>query len=116
MTGRHTAHAVATRWRRTASVVVSLLVGLAVVVAVATPAAAGVGWTLSSSPKPGTGDNQLNGVSCVSTTSCTAVGSYETTTAQVTLVESWNGISWKTVTTPNPGATYNALNGVSCVS
>ena len=56
----------------------------------------------------------LNGVSCVSATDCTAVGSVHN--APETLVESWNGTAWSAVSTPNKvtGSSRNYLDGVSC--
>jgi hypothetical protein len=75
----------------------------------------GAKWSVVPSPSPASG-NFLNGVSCVSVTACTAVGSdYETPTAQRTLVESWNGTSWSVVPSPNRPSS-NVLDGVSCVS
>jgi hypothetical protein len=75
----------------------------------------GAKWSVVPSPSPASG-NFLNGVSCVSATACTAVGSdYETPTAQRTLVESWNGTSWSVVPSPNRPSS-NVLDGVSCVS
>jgi hypothetical protein len=56
----------------------------------------------------------LNGVSCVSATDCTAVGSVGN--APETLVESWNGTAWSVVPSPDPGSGDNILYGVSCVS
>ena len=77
----------------------------------------GHSWSIVSSPNPGTGNAQLNGVSCVSATSCTAVGNTRTSSGgeNRTLAESWNGHSWSFVSSPNRG-TVGALAGVSCVS
>jgi hypothetical protein len=93
----------------------ALLVGLAVL----TPAVAGATttWSRVSSPNVGTRDNDLGAVSCVSATSCTAVGGYVNTSGIVrTLIESWNGVSWSRVSSPNAGTRSNYLNAVSCVS
>ena len=77
----------------------------------------GRGWTVVSSPSPGSRDNELLGVSCVSANSCKAVGSYgNDATHDRTLVESWNGRAWTVVPTPNPGTGNDQLLGVSCVS
>jgi hypothetical protein len=59
----------------------------------------------------------LVGVSCPSTTSCFAVGNYDTAffAANPTLVEHWNGWSWKIMTSPNPTG-GGSLEGVSCPS
>jgi len=60
-------------------------------------------WTVSSSPDTGTGST-LSEVSCVSPTSCTAVGGrYNATGAYRTLIESWNGTAWTVSTSRNPG-------------
>jgi hypothetical protein len=82
--------------------------------------ASGASWVLQSSPSPGSEENYLNGVSCSSSTACTAVGEYATgksTTDYVTLAERWNGTVWATQTTPNPeGQLGSHLTGVSCPS
>lgn len=81
-------------------------------------AATAPSWSLQSRPNPGgTTTARLSGVSCPSTTSCTAVGYYVAGGAGLTLVESWTGASWVVQNTPNPvGATFAELDGVSCVA
>jgi hypothetical protein len=77
----------------------------------------GVSWSRVSSPNVGTRNNFLNAVSCVSDTSCTAVGDYANTgKIDRTLIESWNGVSWSRVSSPNAGSNHNDVFGVSCVS
>ncbi len=80
----------------------------------------GSSWQLQSTPNPtGATSSALNGVSCPSAKSCTAVGSYVNprTDTQVTLAERWSGSRWHMRRPPNPtGATSSALNGVSCTS
>jgi hypothetical protein len=77
----------------------------------------GTAWSLQSSPSIGTGTNYLLGVSCVSATSCKAVGYYNNSSnVYRTLVESWNGTAWSIQSSPNNGTGRNALSGVSCVS
>jgi hypothetical protein len=73
----------------------------------------GKSWTVASSPDP-SGNDTLYGVSCMSASSCTAVGSG----GAKTLIESWNGKSWTVVPSPNSGPAGGAdeLLGVSCVS
>ena len=73
-------------------------------------------WSIVPSPNPTT-ESFLQDVSCVSSTSCTAVGySYNGTSSQ-TLVESWDGTIWSIVPSPNPsGSTISVLQGVSCLS
>lgn len=76
-------------------------------------------WTIQPTPNPSGGVNSsFNGVSCVSATSCTAVGTYtNSANTWVTLAEFWNGSTWAIQPTPNPsGGDYNRLYGVSCVS
>ncbi len=73
-------------------------------------------WSIVASPNSGSGSNSLNSVSCVSASSCVAVGSYYSGAANRTLVLSWNGTSWTRVTSPNTGSGSNSLNSVSCVS
>ena len=57
----------------------------------------------------------LNGIWCLSATSCTAVGYYDTSVVQRTLAELWNGMTWSIQPTPNlPGKPANGLNAVTC--
>ena len=56
----------------------------------------GASWSVV--PGPGWSGLQLQGVSCVSATACTAVGARKSGT----LIESWNGTSWSIVPSPNP--------------
>jgi hypothetical protein len=47
-------------------------------------------WTIQSNPNNGTGNNQLNGMTCKSDASCEAVGDYENSSnVAKTLVESY---------------------------
>jgi hypothetical protein len=62
----------------------------------------------------------LLGVSCSSSTACTAVGYYKTVdsmTVAMTLAERWDGAKWSVQTTPN-AANYDRsyLNAVSCAA
>lgn len=78
----------------------------------------GTTWTIEPTPPLPISGGTLNAVSCRSSTACTAVGSYETTSnTQVTLAESWNGSAWAIEPTPNPAdAAATSLQGVSCPS
>jgi hypothetical protein len=77
----------------------------------------GKAWAIQATPNPsGSGSSVLLGVSCVSATSCTAVGSHGTPRSVVTLAEHWNGKAWAIQTTPNPKIISSVLQGVSCVS
>jgi len=72
-------------------------------------------WSRVPSPSPAI-NNTLNGVSCVSASACTAVGSNSSgRITSGTLIESWDGASWSVVPSPSPGINNN-LYGVSCVS
>jgi hypothetical protein len=78
----------------------------------------GSAWSLAVSPNEGTTDNALNGVSCTSSTSCTAAGyeiDYKLLLAE-SLAESWNGSAWSLASTPNLGLYDNGLSDVSCTS
>jgi hypothetical protein len=68
-------------------------------------------WSLALVPKPS--GAVLNGVSCVSSVDCTAVG--QNVHSGGALVESWNGTAWKVVANPESTA-KSQLSGVSCIS
>lgn len=79
----------------------------------------GRSWTIQTAPSPsGSVSSDLSGVSCSSTSACSAVGNYTDTSDQsVTLAEQWNGTDWTVQTTPNPvRATQSLLLSVSCTS
>ena len=75
-------------------------------------------WTVQPTPTPaGAKSPDLVGVSCASTTACTAVGRYFTSNVGVTLAERWNGTTWRIESTPVVvGSRENDLNAVSCPS
>ena len=51
----------------------------------------GTKWSIQQTPNPtGGSGNQLVGVSCASTSACTAAGQYSNGTTTVTLAERWN--------------------------
>lgn len=75
-------------------------------------------WTEQSSPAI-TGNASLSGVSCNSTSTCTAVGGTVTDTlsgATQTVGETLSGSTWTLDSTPDPGSTYSELSGVYCLS
>jgi hypothetical protein len=73
-------------------------------------------WSFVPSPT-GPSDTYLTGVSCVSATSCTAVGVFSGDSGvSQTLVESWNGSTWSIPSSPDQGSGNNTLAGVSCRS
>jgi len=79
----------------------------------------GTTWSIVPSPNTSaTQNNLLYGVSCTSTSACTAVGDYYGgASAAQTLIDQWNGTAWSIVPSPDTSATQsNQLNGVSCIS
>ncbi len=66
----------------------------------------------------GTHDNSLSGVATLSSCNTWVVGSYNSATASLTLVEHWNGTSWQVVPSPDPSGSsnYNVLSGVAATS
>jgi hypothetical protein len=79
----------------------------------------GTAWKVVSSPNVG-GDNQLHGVSAVSSNVAWAVGESASGLGgvQQTLVLRWNGTSWTVKESPNAGGddTQNVLEDVSALS
>lgn len=77
-------------------------------------------WSLKTPLFPaGAHEATLEGVSCATTSSCIAVGSYrEATGFRKTLVESWNGSAWTIQSSPNPAEAQGdvQLRSVSCLS
>lgn len=80
----------------------------------------GTAWSLQSIPAPkatekGGEFSELEGVSCSSSTSCTAVGLYG---YPITIfAERWNGAEWSIQSMANPtGALESYGDGVSCTS
>ncbi len=81
-------------------------------------------WSVISSPNRYAGsyaEDFLSAISCVTETTCFAVGSYDiglgASTSSGTLVQSWNGSTWSTVSAiPDQGDTARILNAVSCSS
>jgi hypothetical protein len=78
-------------------------------------------WTVKSMPVPqNASTTQLSGITCLSATSCVAVGWDDGGTGGVglTLVETWNGTAWKIQPSPNPptAAGGSSLSAVSCAS
>jgi hypothetical protein len=79
----------------------------------------GTEWIVQTTPNPTSATSSvLWGVSCASSTSCTATGEYVNSSGTtVSLAEGWNGTEWAIQTTPNPtGATSTSLPSVSCTS
>ncbi len=79
----------------------------------------GSSWSVSMlSLPPGAELAALEGISCSSSTSCKAVGSYkEAGKPRKTLAESWNGTAWSILATPNPSAEgHITLRAITCTS
>jgi|HubBroStandDraft_4_1064222.scaffolds.fasta_scaffold55237_1 hypothetical protein len=80
----------------------------------------GTTWTIKETPNTqdseGDTEDVLMGVSCTSTTACTAVGEYSRGEAgEEALVERWNGTAWATQTSVFYG-NGASLKAVSCAS
>ena len=75
-------------------------------------------WTVTPSPDTHSALNSLTGVSCVSSTSCVAVGYDGTPESQRTLVENLSRGKWRISRSPveRPPFVVNFLNAVSCIS
>ncbi|HXW33644.1 MAG TPA: hypothetical protein VEJ87_03630, partial [Acidimicrobiales bacterium] len=77
-------------------------------------------WTAIEPPQPsGTTGNELLGVSCASSGTCTAVGDSSLSNGtEVTLAEQLSGGSWSITATQNPsaGTEQVVLTGVACTS
>jgi hypothetical protein len=77
----------------------------------------GEAWSVQEPPAPaGAKESGLFGVSCTSSSVCTAVGGYVNSAGvYVAFAESWNGTSWSIKETPVPtGTKLSQLIGVSC--
>ena len=80
----------------------------------------GTRWSIVAGPNAGSGvlTSGLRGVSCVSATSCFAVGSSISKAGSATLVERWDGATWSIVASPTPAGSGSdiGLIGVECAS
>jgi hypothetical protein len=78
----------------------------------------GSNWSIQPSPSNSlTENNYLWSVSCVSVSSCVAVGNYYVGIWARTLVEVWDGNTWTIQSSPNPEPTdNNGLESVSCIA
>ncbi len=75
-------------------------------------------WGPQTTVNPALPDGTLDAVSCLSSSSCTAVGSHLNSSGQVVaLAEVWNGASWAIQPLSNPaGVADSELTGVACTS
>jgi hypothetical protein len=70
----------------------------------------GTEWKVQTVPKPAEAkESVLDGVSCFSSTDCTASGRYGSSGSDFTLAEHWNGTEWKVQTTPNVTEEFEGL-------
>jgi hypothetical protein len=79
----------------------------------------GASWSIATTPDPsGAQISILSGVSCTSSSKCTAVGASEDGSDNITtLVENRKATSWSIEASPNPsGSEGGELNGVACTS
>ena len=84
----------------------------------------GAKWVLQTTPDAGAGTGgsgggtaELNGVSCVSATSCTATGAFTSDNdfPVIVMAARWNGTKWANVAITDPsGGGGSSLNAVSC--
>ena len=73
-------------------------------------------WATANVPNPAGVDNELADVSCISTSSCYAVGWTSTATSAKTLIEHWTGKKWTVVSNAaTEGQTFARLDGIDCV-
>lgn len=76
-------------------------------------------WSPEPGPEPeGAKTTDLVGVSCVSTSSCWAVGAYfDAENVQIPMAVRWNGTAWSVHTVPSPsGIQAGTLLAVDCAS
>jgi hypothetical protein len=78
----------------------------------------GTSWSIQTAQNVnGGGSTLLDGVSCTSATTCTAVGDYTNKVGNpLTLAERWNGTSWSIQTTSNPKGFNSFFAAISCTS
>jgi hypothetical protein len=76
----------------------------------------GTTWSVAPSPNRAEVNSFLFGVSCVSPTACTAVGTRTPSAGAKTVIDSWNGTTWSLVPSPNVALADNELTAVSCLS
>jgi hypothetical protein len=108
-------------WRRSCVALgVSALMVATAIAPTGAALAASTTWTIRNSPNVTLPGGEIRSMSCLSATSCTAVGSFLNTSGITdTLAEAWNGTAWQKQATPNPAsdttpAVSPALLGVSC--
>jgi len=76
-------------------------------------------WTLQTVPIPeGATSSQLDGIDCIWSNFCAAVGRYTTSGGSIkSLVMFWNGTEWSLHSVTDPeGATQSTLSDISCTA
>lgn len=76
-------------------------------------------WSIERTPNLANGQrNALGSISCTSSSSCMAVGYFESSNlaVQLTLAERWNGKKWAISGTLNPDSNIDSLGDVACTS
>ena len=73
-------------------------------------------WSVVPSPSPGTGDDSLEGVSCIKPDYCVTVGGQGETIGIAPIIEIWNGSAWTSVSGASTSSGSATLSGVSCTS
>jgi hypothetical protein len=77
----------------------------------------GTKWQVQTTLNPtGAQSSVLDGVSCTSASTCTAVGYYTSGGQVLTLAERWDGTAWTIQQTGNPGIGSHYLYSVSCTT
>jgi len=76
----------------------------------------GTSWSHQASANPvGSTNTVLQGVSCVASSPCVAVGDWNNGKSWLPMAQEYNGSAWVLDTTPNPeGATETIIEGVAC--
>jgi hypothetical protein len=75
-------------------------------------------WSVTRTPQPAEAiRSKLQSVACAATTTCVAVGTYETSTTTEAFAEEWNGSGWEESAVPQlKEAQSSRLDSVSCPS
>lgn len=77
----------------------------------------GTQWSIIPSPNVGMSDNQLRGVTAISSSDIWTVGTYlDNGSTNYTLSEHWDGTQWSIIPSPSPGYDANSFSGVTAIS
>lgn len=74
----------------------------------------GLSWSTTPSPNADNG-SALLGVSCVDSSTCTAVGFSDSDTGEQALVETFDGVGWSVTPSPQVGTGVAQLSSVACI-